>query len=350
MHDGGLKISITGMSWYYKEDFENIKKIFVDGENICKSYEDWLRMAEKGYNHLVSNGVLVEKVYISSKYFPKWCKENNLELNSKARLQFGNEIVYKKYLEKQQFDALCPIFLRHNLKNTLTQIGTGVLLRIDEHTFLFTAAHVIDEIKYGYLLIPTNSGLKEIEGSYSYLDISKNKTRKDDIYDIGYYKLDNDFVKSLHKDLHISNTNDIYLLDDATKSMIYTFAGYPHSKSIIKSGVAQSEPYYYSGYSVGIEVYSRYGCDPAKHIIVQYRRNRSVNQDGEKIYPPIPSGISGGGIYVWPEDFQGQPTPPKRQLIGIGHTYKKNDDLLIGTNIREFMKCIVINNPHIKLE
>lgn len=344
------KISIIGMSWYYREDFENIKKIFIDGDNIGKNYDDWLRRAEKGYNHLVSSGHIVEKVYINSRTFPKWCEENHLELNSRARLKFGNEIVYKKYLEKQQFDSLCPIFLRYNLKNSLEQIGTGVLIAISNVTFLLTAAHVIDEMKHGDILIPTMGGLEQFEGTYSYLKTPNNKTRQDDIYDIGYFKLDSFFSERLHEDLYVIHLNEIYFLNDATESMIYTFAGYPHSKSKIRPGIAQSEPYYYSGYSVDKEIYSKYGYDSTKHIIMRYRRNKSVTKEGDRIFPPLPKGISGGGIYVWPEDFRGQFTPPNRKLTGIAHTYKEKDNLLIGTNIREFIKCIIINNSSLNIE
>jgi hypothetical protein len=340
-----LKISITGMSWYYEEDFEHIKKLLVDRDNIGKSYKDWLRMAEKGYDQLISSGHLVEKVFINSKYFPKWCEKNNLVLDSKARLRFGNEIVYKKYMEKQQFDALCPIFVKYNLKGKLKQFGTGVLIDISGITFLLTAAHVIDEKKYGDILVPTDEGLKQIEGVFSYLDLPNNKTRREDIFDIGYYKLDFDFSKTLHKSLSIINIDDVIFIDDATQSVIYTFAGYPSSKSKIRPKLATSDPYFYGGYSVASEVYSKYGYDPHTHIIVKYRRHSSVNPEGEKEFPPFPEGISGGGIYVWPEDYQGQFIPTMRKLVGIVHTYKKNDDLLIGTNIQAFIKCIAINNP-----
>lgn len=345
MPNNDLKISITGMSWYYREDFENIKKILVDGENIGISYDDWLRRAENGYNHLVSNGQLVEKVYISSIYFPKWCEENNLELNSKARLRFTSEIVHKKYLEKKQFDALCPIFLKHNLKGSLDQIGTGVLIDISGITFLLTAAHVIDENKYGDLLIPTTEGLKQIEGTFAYLDIPKYGTRDEDNLDVGYYKLDDNFTQNLYKELNKINIDDIVFIDDATQNMIYTFAGYPSSKSIIRPKVATSATYFYGGYSVESKVYSKYGYDPQMQIIVKFRRHSSVTPEGEKFFPPFPEGISGGGIFVWPEELRGQFIPTERKLVGIIHTYKERDDLLIGTNIQAFIKCIAINNP-----
>jgi hypothetical protein len=342
-----LTISIIGMSWYYKDDFEKIKKIFVDGENIGASYHDWLRRAEIGYNHLISKGHLVEKVFISSKYFPKWCKENNLELDSKARARFGSEIVHKKYIEKQQLDALCPIFLLNNFKGSLIQIGTGVLIDISDITFLLTAAHVIDEMKYGDILIPTNAGLKSLEGTFSYLETPNKKTRAKDKLDIGYFKLETNFARSLHNDLNVINIDDIVFLDDATQSVIYTFAGYPSSKTKTRSNFAQSEPYYYSGYSVEKEIYSKYGYNPNFHIIVKFRRHSSVTAIGEKYFPPFPRGISGGGIYVWPEEFQGQLIPTGRKLVGIVHTYKQDEGLLIGTNIQAFIKCIAINNSHL---
>lgn len=350
MHEEQLKIAISGMSWYYEEDFEKIKKLLVDGESIGNSYNDWHMKAEKGYNQLVSNGQLVEKVFISSKYFPKWCEQNNLELNSKARLRFVNEIVQKKYLENQQFDALCPIFVRDNLKGSIKQIGTGVLLDILGITFLITAAHVIDENKYGDILIPTNEGLKRIEGVFSYLDRSKRNTGNEVIFDVGYYKFDLNFSEILHNSISIISIDDVIFIDDATKSVIYTFAGYPSSKSKIRPKLATSAPYFYGGYSVTKEVYSKYGYDPHLHIIIKFRRHSSVSPEGEEFFPPFPEGISGGGIYVWPEDFQGQCKPFSRKLVGIVHRYKKNDDLLIGTNIQAVIKCIAINNPDLIID
>ena len=348
MPNNELKISVIGVSWYHREDFENIKKILVDGENIGKSYDDWLRMAEKEYNHLISNGHLVEKVFISSIYFPEWCKENNLELNSKARIAFANYVVKKKYNEMQEFDSLCPLFLNHKYKNQMEQIGTGVIISISQTYFLLTAAHIIDKTEYGDLFVPCNKILEPVEGLYSCLKIPEDRTRDDDKIDIGYIKLKNQFAERLHKSINPLSSEDIYFIDDATESVIYTFAGYPLSKSKVSQQRAQSKPFYYSGLSVEKGLYLNYGYNPLKNIIVHFRRDMSVTQEGDTTFPPFPRGISGGGIFVWPEDFMGQIIPPNRKLIGIAHTYK--DNLLIGTNIREFFKAIIINNPSLNID
>ncbi|MFZ0456754.1 MAG: hypothetical protein WAM24_23595, partial [Ignavibacteriaceae bacterium] len=183
-------VKIIGMVWYYKEDFENIKKIFLDGINLGNNYNDWLKKAEKGYEYLSSRNYLVEKVYINSITFPQWCKKHGCDLNSASRTRFANEIVYKKYIEKKQFASLCPIFLSHRYKKCMEQIGTGVLFSTSQFNFLLTAAHIIDQMEFGDFFIPGKTSLENIIGTYSYLKIPENKLRKDDKIDIGYFKLE----------------------------------------------------------------------------------------------------------------------------------------------------------------
>lgn len=345
-----MKIQIIGLSWYYKEDFENIKKIFTDGEKIGKSYEDWLLNAENTYNQLISIGVNVEKVYINSEYFLHWCEQNKFEINSQARQRFVNEIAFKKYLENQQFEALYPIFIKYNLKGSLKQIGTGVLVDISGRVFLLTAAHVINQNKFGDILIPTNEGLKQLPGEFSFLDLYENKKGSEIIYDVGYFKLDVNFSEKYLSTASKIRIEDLAFIKDSTQAAFYTIAGYPSSKSKVKSRLTTSEAYFYGGCSVSKEVYSEHGFDPHLHIIVKFRRELSVTTEGVKTFPPFFRGLSGGGIFIWPNDFQGQLFPPIRRLVGIFHRYYKNDKLLIGTNIQILIKCIAKNNPDLNIK
>ena len=227
MNDLMENVKIIGMVWYYKEDFENIKKIFNDGSSLGENYAEWLEKAEKGYDYLLSKNYFVEKVYISSKTFPKWCNKYGLELNSGARTKFANEIVYKRYKEEKQFNSLCPLFIEHKYKNCIEQIGTGVLISFAQNNFLLTAAHVIDKMEQGDFYIPGQNKLENLVGRYSYLKLPDNKVRKEDKLDIGYFKLDNYLFEKLHDSINTIFLKDISFIDDASQEMFYTVAGYP---------------------------------------------------------------------------------------------------------------------------
>lgn len=79
-------------------------------------------------------------------------------------------------------------------------------------------------------------------------------------------------------------------------------------------------------------------------------RELNINGDlGENLIPPLPHGISGGGIFAWPKGNSDKIIPENRQIIGVAHTYKEKDDLLIGTKIIAFIQAIMINNPDIEI-
>lgn len=64
--------------------------------------------------------------------------------------------------------------------------------------------------------------------------------------------------------------------------------------------------------------------------MAEFGKNGSMNKDYVKSTPPQKTGISGGGIYKIIKSNDGF---HDRELIGIGHTKKDKQHLLIGTNI-----------------
>lgn len=249
---------------------------------------------------------------------------------------------------KDQFASICPIFYNENNSNKIEQIGSGVLFKTKEYSFLLTVSHIIDLLEKGTLLIPCEDRIDLIEGTYSYLAVNKNLTRNDDRAEVGYFKLTNNFASRLHNSFLFLTIDDI-LIDNIFDYFCFTFSGYPHRKSYVKKGVATTEMFNYSGVLLSSDDYLKLGYDPTIHIVVKYRRNMTVKPNGEKYVPPLPHGISGGGIFAWPQNHSDEIIPNDRKIIGIGHTYKQKDDLLIGTKIIAFIQAIMINNPDIDL-
>jgi hypothetical protein len=94
-----LRLKATGIAWYKPEDYDRLRQLFSDGENLPGTYAEWLSKAQNLFDQLVDEGLTVEKVYINPDTFPGWCAVRGLDINSKARVRFANESVYRQYRE-----------------------------------------------------------------------------------------------------------------------------------------------------------------------------------------------------------------------------------------------------------
>lgn len=84
--------SVQAMVWYKEEDWQTLKEMFVDGDMLPKTYEDWLERAEDLKEKVQAQGDAVIKVYIDPQTFPEWCEKKGLEMNGEARSQLAIEV------------------------------------------------------------------------------------------------------------------------------------------------------------------------------------------------------------------------------------------------------------------
>lgn len=93
-------VQVVGIGWYRREHYAALKKIFVDGHKLPGTYDEWLKQAERLAAHLTGEGKTVVKAYIDPEHFPAWCKAKGLDIDAKARMEWGNETAIRKYLDK----------------------------------------------------------------------------------------------------------------------------------------------------------------------------------------------------------------------------------------------------------
>ena len=67
--------------------------MFEDGQKLAGSFQEWLEVTEGLVEFLESQGVIVQKVYITPENFPAWCRENGCRLNNQGRGMFVASIV-----------------------------------------------------------------------------------------------------------------------------------------------------------------------------------------------------------------------------------------------------------------
>lgn len=239
-----------------------------------------------------------------------------------------------------QLDSVCPIFLEQAGKR-FCQIGSGVIIEFRGEVFLLTAAHVIDQLENGTLLMPAeNNKIVPIEGSYACNKPEGN--REDYFLDYGYFKLDKTFSDSISEKFYTVKENEVGIEKDYTDQSIFSFVGYPYRKSNVSGGTASTTPFYYGTYHADLQEYEELGYSSDVNIIAKYNRKKSVNtKSGQIQLSVLPHGISGGGVFVWPNDSFEIPRA-NRKLVGIAHEFKK-EGYFVGTRLEIFLEAILRN-------
>jgi hypothetical protein len=249
---------------------------------------------------------------------------------------------------RDQLDGVVPICLEDE-SGRIEQIGTGVLVDFRGRIFLLTAGHIIDAQEHGGLLIPSGENIiSGIDGSFSYYE--PKTSRAEDMMDFGYFKLDHSYAERVMELFEPIHETEIIRTDDLSKYQLFSFSGYPHRKSRSWEGKVKTEMFSYGAYLASPEEYAEYNCNITHHLVAKYDRKNCVDaHTGEKSVSPLPDGISGGGVFAWPEVIESVP-PENRKLIAIGHTFKKTNKCFIATNVNVFLKTILYNNPDMRRE
>jgi hypothetical protein len=84
--------SIQAMVWYKEEDWQTLKEMFVDGDMLPATYNEWLQRAEEMKDKAQAEGDAVLKVFIDPQTFPGWCEKKGMEMNAEARSQLAIEV------------------------------------------------------------------------------------------------------------------------------------------------------------------------------------------------------------------------------------------------------------------
>ncbi|MGA7949495.1 MAG: hypothetical protein WCA45_04950 [Thiobacillaceae bacterium] len=240
------------------------------------------------------------------------------------------------------YDSLVPIFLETQTPQRVSQIGTAVFVELRGEPFLYTAAHVADDLKSGHLLVPTDNGLQAIDGYIAYVDLPPHIPRSEDDTDIAYYRLSSSFATSLRHHFQPLPQARCELITSSMELTVCSVSGYPASKSgKTVDGTHRSEVFSFRGVAAQQHVYDSLGLSPDFNIVIHFSKKRAVDPDTFERFPtPGLKGVSGGGIFAWPRgaEFSDDWNLPK--LIGLMHSFKEKDGLIIGTTLLPVISAV----------
>ncbi|MEM9478810.1 MAG: hypothetical protein AAGA58_04015 [Verrucomicrobiota bacterium] len=252
-----------------------------------------------------------------------------------------------KFSMSPLFESLCPVYVQREFERP-DQIGTAVLLQFGPAVFLLTAAHVADEAKNGRLMIPSKDGIVGVIGTLSSIELPRTGRRCDDKIDIACIRLDEKFAERLESVFEPLRREALAIFGHLQSGDHYTFGGFPWRKTKTRGKTSTTELCTYTGEAETNSKYEKLDYSPAYNILVRFRRKKSINfQTGHKSTPPLPHGISGGGIFVWQKDIIQNPRTPEFRLCGIVHTYLEKQHVLIGTRLGPYLALIERNWPEL---
>ena len=80
---------LTGIAFYTREEWHILKQVVSDPDVLDDTYEDW----QQGLGNLIETfakeGVDFRKVDINVSELVRWCTEQGIPINGKARAQFA---------------------------------------------------------------------------------------------------------------------------------------------------------------------------------------------------------------------------------------------------------------------
>jgi hypothetical protein len=86
---------VVGFAWYRPDQWQRVREISADEDDLHDSYLEWLQSAEGRLQELRTSGLRVEKVEVHSEALSLWCNERSLEINGESRARYVAERLSK---------------------------------------------------------------------------------------------------------------------------------------------------------------------------------------------------------------------------------------------------------------
>jgi hypothetical protein len=243
--------------------------------------------------------------------------------------------------------AVCPVF--SIIRGRAVSVGSGVLVKLGNDTFLLTAAHVTDQNCGSRLSLPGRQGNVGFHGSQSKTRLPLSGDRMKDHYDINFLCLDAAMVEALHPRLMPLQWEDVDVFDKTAAGDGYSFVGYPHRKSRVDGHIISTTLCTFSGEAAPLSSYQKLGYNPQHNVLIRFRRGKTVNYStGHRQTAVHPEGLSGGAVVSWLKRVTpSAESPPSAKLVGILTAYFESEHLLAATRINCHLQCIAAKFPHL---
>jgi hypothetical protein len=79
---------VTGIAWYRREQWPQLRAAAVDENELEKTYDEWLAVANRTLRDLKAHGIFARKVDVDVNELLAWCRRHTKFVDGNARSEF----------------------------------------------------------------------------------------------------------------------------------------------------------------------------------------------------------------------------------------------------------------------
>lgn len=241
--------------------------------------------------------------------------------------------------------AVCPIYGLDS-RDRPGLVGSSVLFSVNQHSFLLTAAHVLDENKHTTLYLAGRDQLVKVVGP-SYRVAVPPAGRGSDTLDFGFILLDKAIEHELSRFTGVA-PQDIDVDDFPIMRTLYGFVGFPETQNKPLPGHKfKLSSAVFTLTATSLNRYAPLGLNPLVHFVADFDRQKLLDPKKGIITGPMPRGMSGGGVWRLGRPGELLIGSHCEKLIGIGIEYRKSANVLVGVRMSVVVKSLASCYPDI---
>ncbi len=88
---------VIAVAWYSPEDWDRLREVAADSEELEFSYEEWVATAKSSLREIRTAGLSAEEVQLNIDELISWCEEQGLALDGQARAHYAAEKLRQRY-------------------------------------------------------------------------------------------------------------------------------------------------------------------------------------------------------------------------------------------------------------
>ncbi|MCB1201662.1 MAG: hypothetical protein KDK41_13530 [Leptospiraceae bacterium] len=206
-------------------------------------------------------------------------------------------------------------------KETTKQIGSGVLIKLNEYHFLITCAHVLNQVKAETLLtfIKGRDESVQLNGeSVCPPEIESEKYQND--LDLGFVILEEKVVNTLKPDCVFLEKSDIEINHGKPDKGFYISYGFPKKRTHQYGKDIRAKLYGFTASYINNVTGDWPDLNIKSHFLFGLKNKVSYVDKG-KAKTPDPDGMSGGAVFYLQGNIA-HPNQMRMTLIGFNMDYK----------------------------
>ncbi|MFC4687964.1 hypothetical protein ACFO4P_13545 [Epilithonimonas pallida] len=239
------------------------------------------------------------------------------------------------------YNSTCHFLI---IKNAIPEPhGTGVFVQIFGKHFLFTAAHVAEDLQTSISIGIDSKNALTLGGVWLINELGKNQKREDDKIDIAILELDKESIEKVTGKYSFLNENQLGINHEIVPLPYYTAIGFAATQNKFNKHKNQlrSTPFIYNTIPAEKKIYTDMTFDESLNILVKYSKKNVIdNATKAKVTGPNAYGMSGGGLWFIPTQLIADNENVDKKLVSILTEWSSKKNIWVSTRIDVFTEII----------